>query len=61
MTRLLRELDRLLAFLMRPDVRRLRRWSFVLTLPAALAFSVVGLQGGALVLGLRFAVWLPSR
>jgi hypothetical protein len=59
MARLLRALDRLLAFLMRPDVRRVRRWSFVLTLPAAaLVFSVVGLQGGAVVLGLRFGLWL---
>jgi hypothetical protein len=59
MNRLLRELDRLLAFLMRPRVRRVRRWSFVLTVPAAALFaSVIGLQGGALVLALRFFLWL---
>jgi hypothetical protein len=51
--------DRLLAFLMRPRVRRVRRWSFVVTLPVAAVVAAVGSPAsGGIVLALRFALWL---
>lgn len=57
-TRMIRMLDGLMAWLMRPRVRRVRRWSFVITLPVALVVGhVVGLEQGALVLAIRIALW----
>ena len=54
-----RRLDALVAWLMRPRVRRARRWSFLLTLPASLAVAhLYGVQHGALVLGGRLLFWL---
>jgi hypothetical protein len=54
-----RAFDTVLAFLMRPNVRRVRRWSFLVTLPlAVLVASVVGPVSGGLVLVLRVALWL---
>ncbi|MEA2322947.1 MAG: hypothetical protein QOD81_2797 [Solirubrobacteraceae bacterium] len=51
--------DRGLDVLLRPRVRRIRRWSFVVTLPAAvLMATVAGVQGGALVIGARMGLWL---
>lgn len=47
-------LDRLIAFLMRPRVARVRRWSFLLTLPIAIVF---GVALGAVALGARLALW----
>lgn len=42
-----------------PRGRRLRRWSFVLTLPAALASALVlGLGTGLALLAVRVALWL---
>jgi hypothetical protein len=53
-----RVFDAVMEWLMRPRIRRLRRWSFVVTLPVALIVAyVIGLQQGALVLGLRVALW----
>jgi hypothetical protein len=52
-------IDRGLQVLMRPRVRRVRRWSFVVTLPVAvLMATVVGVESGALVIGLRMGLWL---
>lgn len=43
-------LDSLFAWLMRPPVRRVRRWSFVVTVPVALLVAhLFGLQQGALL------------
>jgi hypothetical protein len=47
-------LERLIAFLMRPRVARVRRWSFLLTLPIAIAF---GVELGAVALGARLGLW----
>lgn len=53
-----RILDLALDVLMRPRVRRWRRWSFLVTLPAAaLAATVVDLRSGALVVAARMALW----
>lgn len=53
-----RVLDGLISWLMRPRVRRLRRWSFVLTVPvAALVAHVYGVHEGALVIGIRVVLW----
>ena len=50
---------RFIDLLMRPRVRRVRRWSFVLTLPVAIGFAqVYGVRQGALVIGVRVALWL---
>jgi hypothetical protein len=40
-------------------VRRVRRWSFVLTVPVAIVFArVYGVEQGAFVIGARVALWL---
>ncbi len=55
---MMRLLDALVAWLMRPRVRRIRRWSFVVTVPVALVVGhVYGVHQGALVLGVRAALW----
>jgi len=55
---MVRLLDGLVAWLMRPRVRRIRRWSFVLTLPLALIVAhVFGIEQGALVVALRALLW----
>jgi hypothetical protein len=42
-----RPADRLIAWLMRPRVRRVRRWSFVVTVPVAFVVAhVYGLTKG---------------
>jgi hypothetical protein len=42
-----------------PRGRRLRRWSFVLTLPAAVASAaVIGLESGLALVALRMVLWL---
>ena len=52
-------MDIVVAWLMRPRVRRVRRWSFVITVPVALVVAhVAGLEQGALVIGVRVAFWL---
>jgi hypothetical protein len=52
-------LDRFLELLMRPRIRRVRRWSFLVTLPVAVLFvGFVGLESGAVVVGVRFVLWL---
>lgn len=52
-------MDRLIAWLMDPRVRRFRRWSFVLTVPVALLVArTSGYENGALVIGARVALWL---
>jgi hypothetical protein len=52
-------LDRLIDLLLRPRVRRVRRWSFLLTGPVAIAVAAtVGYQGGVLVIAARLALWL---
>lgn len=54
-----RLLDTLFAWLLRPRVRRVRRWSFVVTVPIALLVAhVFGVQQGALVVAARAAVAL---
>lgn len=54
MTRLL---DTLIDWLMRPRVRRVRRWSFMVTVPVAVIVAhVFGVQQGALVIAARVAV-----
>ncbi len=51
-------LDGLIAWLMRPRVRRVRRWSFVLTIPFALVVGhLVGIEQGAFVVVARVALW----
>jgi hypothetical protein len=53
-----RQADRVIAWLMRPRVRRARRWSFVVTVPVAFAVAhVYGAHQGALVIGVRAALW----
>src|SRR5919107_882492 len=50
--------DRLIAWLMRPPVRRVRRWSFLVTVPVAFGVAhVYGVHQGLLVLALRAALW----
>lgn len=54
-----RLLDTLFAWLMHPRVRRVRRWSFVVTVPVALLVAhLFGVQQGALVIAARAAVAL---
>jgi hypothetical protein len=44
---------------MRTNVRRVRRWAFLVTLPiAVLVASVADLRSGALVVAARVALWL---
>jgi len=51
--------DAAIDVLMRPRVRRVRRWAFLVTVPvAALVASMVDLRSGALVIGARAALWL---
>jgi hypothetical protein len=53
-----RGLDLLLDWLMKPRIRRVRRWSFAVTVPvAAVVAHVFGVQHGALVLVVRIALW----
>lgn len=50
--------DSLIEWLMRARVRRVRRWSFVFTIPVALIVGYVfGVQQGALVLAARAVLW----
>jgi hypothetical protein len=50
--------DGVLAWLMRPRVRRVRRWSFLVTLPVALVVAhVYGVHQGVLVIAVRAALW----
>jgi hypothetical protein len=50
--------DRLIAWLMRPRVRRLRRWSFLVTVPVAFVVGhVYGVHQGLLVIAIRAALW----
>lgn len=54
-------LDGLVAWLMRPRVRRVRRWSFVLTVPvAAVLARIYGVHEGVLVIGVRAASGRPN-
>lgn len=54
-----RAVDRLLEWLVRPSVRRFRRWSFLVTVPvAAVAVSVFGYGHGLLVLAVRLVLWV---
>ncbi|MEA2291184.1 MAG: hypothetical protein QOF17_204, partial [Solirubrobacteraceae bacterium] len=47
-------MDRLVDLLVRPRIRRVRRWSFLVTGPVAIAVAAtVGYHGGALVVGAR--------
>jgi hypothetical protein len=53
-----RLLDDVIALLMRPRVRRVRRWSFLVTVPVALVVAhVYGVHQGALVIAVRAALW----
>jgi hypothetical protein len=53
-----RPADRLIAWLMRPRVRRVRRWSFLVTVPVAFAVGhVYGVHQGLLVIAIRAALW----
>ena len=48
----------LMDWLMRPRIRRVRRWSFVITIPVALLVGhVFGFQQGTLVVAVRAAFW----
>jgi hypothetical protein len=50
--------DGVLAWLMRPRVRRVRRWSFLVTVPVALVVGhVYGVHQGVLVIAVRAALW----
>jgi hypothetical protein len=50
---------RLITWLMRPRVRRFRRWSFVLTVPVAVFVGrAYGYEHGVLVIGARVGLWL---
>ena len=52
-------IDRILAWLMRPRVARVRRWSFVVTIAgSAVASRVWGVHEGVAVLGARVGLWL---
>ena len=45
-------------WLMRPKVQRFRRWSFVLTFPAAIVVArLFGIEDGVLVLAVRALLW----
>lgn len=53
-----RLLDGVTAFLMRPPVRRIRRWAFLVTVPVALIVAhVYGVHQGALVVAVRAVLW----
>lgn len=53
-----RQLDGLIAWLMRPSVRRVRRWSFLVTFPVLLLVAhVYGVHQGAAVLAGRTLLW----
>jgi hypothetical protein len=55
---MVRQTDRVIAWLMRPRVRRVRRWSFVVTVPVAFVVAhLYGLHQGALVIAIRAALW----
>jgi hypothetical protein len=55
---MVRQADRVIAWLMRPRVRTVRRWSFVVTVPVAFVVAhVYGLHQGALVIAIRAALW----
>jgi hypothetical protein len=50
--------DRLIAWLMRPRIRRVRRWSFLVTVPVAFVVGqVYGVHQGLLVIAIRAALW----
>jgi hypothetical protein len=50
--------DSVIAWLMRPRVRRVRRWSFLVTVPVALVVGhVYGVHQGLLVIAVRAALW----
>jgi hypothetical protein len=50
--------NRLIAWLMRPRVRRVRRWAFLVTVPVAFVVAhVYGVHQGLLVLVIRAALW----
>ncbi|HEY0346223.1 MAG TPA: hypothetical protein VGC59_16335, partial [Solirubrobacteraceae bacterium] len=50
--------DRLIAWLMRPRIRRVRRWSFLVTVPLAFVVAhVYGVHQGLLVIAIRAALW----
>ena len=50
--------DRALGWLMRPRIRLVRRWTFVVTVPVAVAVGQIwGVEHGVLVLVLRFGLW----
>ena len=52
-----RLLDRLIEWLMRPRVRRIRRWSFVATVPVGLLVAHVdGLHEGVAVIAARLGI-----
>jgi len=53
-----RLLDSVIAWLMRPRVRRVRRWAFLVTVPVAVVVGqVYGVHQGALVIAVRAALW----
>jgi hypothetical protein len=53
-----RVFDGLIGWLMRPRIRRLRRWSFIATLPIAILVGELwGAESGALVLAARVVLW----
>jgi hypothetical protein len=53
---MLRLLDTIVCWLMRPKIRRVRRWSFVATLPLGLLIAHLhGVQEGAAVVAVRMA------
>jgi len=50
--------DSLIAWLMRPLVRRIRRWSFVATVPTGILIAnVYGIHEGVVVVAARLALW----
>lgn len=50
--------DAVIAWLMRPRVRRVRRWAFLVAAPVALVVAhVYGVHQGALVIAVRAALW----
>ena len=55
---MVRVADRLIAWLMRPRIRRVRRWSFLVTVPVAFVVGqVYGVHQGLLVIAIRAALW----
>lgn len=53
-----RLIDMVMQWLMRPRVRRVRRWSFVATVPAGLLVAhVYGVHQGVAVVAGRIALW----